>query len=214
MDTNRPTGMYSPPPPPPVSVSSAGMFGSKIPSSVAFAIGILLFLLPFAEIRCGGSKLAQKSGLDYALGNDWKPATGGMFGGTDMQKKSVTSGKEQEGNTRYFIIAALGLGVIGFAFSFASAKTGGSIGLVAGILSAGALIGYMLDLKKEFNKSLREQALDKAQEGADGLGIDQIGNTMNNIKPTLAFTPWFYIAIIAFLIAAIFCYRRMAARRY
>jgi hypothetical protein len=188
------------------------MLGTRIPSSVAFAIGILLFLLPFAEIRCGATKLAQKSGLDYAVGNDWKSVPDRLFGQSDLQKKSVTSGKEQEGNTRYFILAALGLGVIGLAFSFATAKTGGSIGLVAGILSAGALVAYMLDLKKEFNKSLREQALDKAQEGANGLGIDQIGNTMNNLKPTLAFTPWFYIAVIAFLAAAFFCYRRMASR--
>ena len=34
------------------TVSSArGLFGSKIPASAAFIIAILLFLLPFAEIK-------------------------------------------------------------------------------------------------------------------------------------------------------------------
>ncbi len=209
MDSNQPTAMYSPPPPP--STSPTGIFGTRIPSSVCFAIGVLLFVLPVSEIRCGGTKVTHKSGLDYALGNDWKAVSGGMFG-QDWKKESVSTGGEQQGNTRYFIIAALGLGVIGLAISLAAGKSASSIGLVAGVLSAGALIGFMLDLKKEFNKSIREQSLDKAKEGADGLGLDQIGNSMNDIKPTLAFTPWFYIAVVAFLVAAFFCYKRMSSR--
>ena len=35
------------------STSSTGLFGTKIPSSIAFLLAILLFLLPFAEIQRG-----------------------------------------------------------------------------------------------------------------------------------------------------------------
>lgn len=47
MDTNQPTSVTTSTP-----VSAApGMFGTKMPSSIAFAVGILLFLLPFAAIK-------------------------------------------------------------------------------------------------------------------------------------------------------------------
>jgi hypothetical protein len=209
MDTNQPassTTTYAP------SSAAPGMFGTKIPSAVAFAVGILLFLLPFAEIRCGGTKLATKSGLDFALDNKWKPAGGGMFGKDDMKDSALSTGKEQKGNTQYLIIGALALGVIGLLLTFAGPKAGAG-GIAAGVLSAGALIGFMLDLKKNIANSMREEALDKAKEGADNLGLDKIGNTMGDIKPTLAFAPWFYIAVIAFLVAAFFCYKRMQSSK-
>ena len=121
MDTNQPTTpttTYAPP------SSAPGMFGTKIPSSVAFAVGLLLFLLPFSEIKCGGTKLATKSGLDFALDNQWKPAMGGggMFGKNEFKEKSMSAGKEQKGNTQYLIIGAFALGLIGFATTFAKNK--------------------------------------------------------------------------------------------
>ena len=208
MDTNQPTTStvtttYS---------SNAGMFGTKVPSSVAFVVGILLFLLPFSEIRCGGTKLMQKSGLDFAIGNQWKTVAGALPE-SDTTSKTMNAGKEQAGNTQYLILGALALAVVGLLLSFSGSRGAAAGGIVTGVLAAGALIGFMLDLKKNFENSLREQAIDKAAEGADDVGLGNIGNTMNDIKPTLAFTPWFYIAVIAFLAAAIFCYLRMKSYR-
>jgi hypothetical protein len=206
MDTNQPassTTLFAP------ASAAPGMFGTKIPSTVAFVVGILLFLLPFAEIRCAGQKLASKSGLDFALDNKWKPVGGGLMGKSDMQDQSLSAGKEQKGNTQILIIVAFGLGAIGLLLSLA----GGVGGIATGVLAAGALIGFMLDLKKNVNDSLREQALNKTQEGADNMGFDKIGNTMGDMKPTLAFSPWFYIAVVAFLAAAFFCYKRMQSSK-
>ena len=70
-----------------------------------------------------------------------------------------------------------------------------------------------MQLKKEFKNLFGNQVIDKAKEGADNVGVDKIGNTMNDVKPTLAITPWFYIAIIVFLAAAFFCYKRMSAKK-
>jgi hypothetical protein len=206
MDTNQPASSTT-------SVASAsvapGMFGTKIPSAVAFAAGILLFLLPFAEIRCGGATIATKSGLDFVIDNKWKTPSSSMFGKNEMKDKAMSAGKEQKGNTQYFIIAALALGIIGLGLSFAGAKGGTTGGIATGILSAGALIGFMLDLKSNINHSLREQTMKKAEQGVGNLGFDNIGKSMNDMKPALAFSPWFYIAVIAFLTAAFFCYKRM-----
>jgi hypothetical protein len=209
MDTNQPassTTIFVP------ASAKPGMFGTRIPSAIAFAVGILLFLLPFAEIRCGGTTLASKSGLDFALDNKWKTVGGSMLGKNEMQDQSMSAGKEQKGNTQYYIIGALALGVIGLLLSFAGAKAGAG-GIATGILAAGALIGFMLDLKKNVNDSLKAQAMDKAQQGADNMGLDKIGNTMGDIKPTLAFSTWFYIAVVAFLVAAFFCYKRMQSSK-
>jgi lipopolysaccharide export LptBFGC system permease protein LptF len=115
----------------------------------------------------------------------------------------------QKGYTQYFAMAALALAVLGLGLAFTNAKTGGSGGLVAGILSAGALIALMINEKSNLKTSISNQAVDKAKDGADTLGFDKIGDSMNNIKPTLDFTPWFYVVVIAFLAAAFFCYKRM-----
>jgi hypothetical protein len=194
--------------------SSPGMFGGRIPSSVAFAVGILLFLLPFAEIKCGSSVLANKTGLDFAMGKEWEAAGGNdMFGQENATEKTLNATKEESDNTQYFAIAALALGVLGLLLSFANAGTGGTGGLVTGMLSAAALIGLMLDLKKNFNESMRNQAMDKGEQGSDMFGLNQLGDTMNSMKPTLDFTAWFYVALIAFLVAAFFCFLRSRSNR-
>ena len=50
------------------STSSTGLFGTKIPSNIAFPLAILLFLLPFAEIRCNGTGVASNTGLGIVNG--------------------------------------------------------------------------------------------------------------------------------------------------
>jgi hypothetical protein len=209
MDTNQTTASPVLIPP----VPAPGIFGTKIPSAVAFAVGVLLFLLPFSEIKCGSTTLANKSGLDIALGNEWKAVSGGMFDKNDFQKKSLPATKEQKGQTQNFAIVALGLGLLGLLLSFGNGKATAGGGGLTGLLSAGALIGLMLDLKKNFNASVANQAIDKTQEGTDSSGFDKIGESLNNIKPTLNFTPWFYIAVIVFLVAAFFCYLRMKPKQ-
>lgn len=136
-----------------------------------------------------------------------------MLGKDSMKESTSKVTGTKAGNSRIFAIAAAALALLGLFLSFANAKTGGAGGMVAGILSAGALIAMMFDLKKWFNDSLAKEAMDKSKEGADNLGLDKIGNTMGDIKPTLAFTPWFYVAIVAFLAAAFFCYKRMQSSK-
>ncbi|MEO7923721.1 MAG: hypothetical protein ABIR30_08575 [Chitinophagaceae bacterium] len=214
MDSNQPTSStpppYVPPPSAPVyapALAAPGMFGTKIPSSVAFAIAILLFFLPFSEIRCGGSALMNNTGLGFAMGQEWKLSGG--YGKDMLKDMDSKTGDKKVGNTQYFIIAAMALGLIGLLLSLTNGKVGSRIGLVAGILGAGVLVGFMFDLKKWFNDGMAKQAVDKAKDGTDSLGLDKLGD----VKLSLVFTPWFYIAIVAFLAAAFFSYRRMAASK-
>jgi hypothetical protein len=197
MDTNQqvPGSILTPPPAPP------GLFETKTPSTVTFAVAILLFLLPFAEVKCGGATMVNKSGLDIALHNDWKAASS-FYNKEEFQKKR--SSDDKEGNSQLFAIVALGLGVLGLLLTFANSKTAGTGGMITGALSAVALIGLMIDMKKWFNDSMAKEVTDKASDEAGN-----IGGYFNNTLPALQFTPWFYIAIIAFLVGAFFSYKRM-----
>ena len=213
MDSNQPTSStpppYVPPPATPVYVpapAAPGMFGTKIPSSVAFVIALLVFFLPFSEIRCGGSSLMNNTGLGFAMGQEWKLSGG--YGKDMLKDMDSKTGEKKVGNTQYFIIGAMALALIGLVLSLVGGKSGSRIALVAGILGAGVLVAFMFDLKKWFNDGMAKQAADKAKDGTDSLGLDKLGD----VKLSLAFTPWFYIAIVAFLAAAFFCYRRMTSK--
>ena len=41
-------------------------------STVAFTIGVLLFLLPFVEFKCGNMAIIGNSGIGLATGSHWK----------------------------------------------------------------------------------------------------------------------------------------------
>ena len=207
MDTNQPTANIVSETP---STFSRGVFGTKMPASIAFAVGILLFFMPFSEIRCGGSAIMNKSGLNFAIGSEWK-ATGGIGKESLGQVTSKTTGKK-EGMAQPLAIAAAALGLLGLllCYSNTSAKTVLSGAAVAGVLAAGALIGLMFEVKKWYNDQLALETAEKVSNNTDDFGLGKMGDDM---KTSLAFTPWFYISIISFILAAYFCYKRMSVKK-
>jgi hypothetical protein len=58
------------------SPASPGLFGTGIPTSAAFLVGCLLFLMPFADIKCNGLSLKQVSGINLATGFEVKDPSG------------------------------------------------------------------------------------------------------------------------------------------
>lgn len=189
--------------------SMPGVFGTKIPATIAFGIGVLLFLLPLSELKCAGQKIASKAGITYAMGKEWKTVSSGMFGSDTKKDQSSDFSKEKKGNTQILAIAAIGLGVLGLLLCLGANKSSLSAGLVSGVLAAGASIALMIDQKSNFATALKLDALDKGGDASEG--FDKIGNTLNNAKLELGFTMWFYLAVAAFLAAAFFCYKRMQA---
>ena len=188
-----------------------GIFGTKIPSSVAFGIGILLFFMPFLDIRCNTMILQKVSGLQLATGFEIKSpgsdntVIGGLENMNDDDKK-VT--KEERKEPNLLALAALILGVTGLVLSLLNAKTGGTGGIITGILAAVALIATMIDIKSQVKAEMPN--LRNRPRGDDASGFDKLGDS---IYIAVDFTPWFYIAVIAFLAAAFFCYKRMQETR-
>jgi hypothetical protein len=198
MDSGQPTTNIV------VVPSNPGVFGTRIPSSVAFIVGILLFFLPFSEIKCGGTTFANKSGLDFATGKDWRVAgKANMFGQNDLKEKSMAADQPEKGNTQIFAIAAAALAFLGLLTCFIKGRAAGTLGLLTGLLSAGALVALMMEAKKLFNDSMSKQAMDKTNEGADMMGLNKLANTV-----AISFTPWFFVAVVVLIAAAVFSFMR------
>jgi len=209
------------PTPQPVSAptTSTGVFGTKIPSSVAFVVAVLLFFMPFIDIKCNNMSLQQVNGVQLATGFKMKNNSSDNSFLNDLKTDEVdktitkTTTKSDQKDPNLYALVALGLGVIGLLLSFANAKAAIGGAMVTAVLSAASLIGLMIDIKKKVK-------LDMSSSGGDSDGgmlnksVDKIGKTMtDSMKISVDFTPWFYIAVIAFLAAAVFSYMRMTSRK-
>ncbi|HUR65685.1 MAG TPA: hypothetical protein VMZ03_04985 [Chitinophagaceae bacterium] len=218
MDTNQPVTAtpYVP------SAPNRGIFGTKIPSSVAFVVGVLLFLMPFVDIKCNNMSLQTVSGIQLATGFKMKNTSSDNSFLDDIKPKGTdetitkTATNTDNKDPNLYAMIALGLGVLGLILSFTNSKAAIGGAMVTGIGAAGALIGMMLDVKKKVKLDIPD-IKDKTPDNDVGNTIDKIGDGVNSLTDkvniTVDFTPWFYIAVIAFLAAAFFCYKRMSVNK-
>jgi predicted RND superfamily exporter protein len=218
METNPTASPVSHAPAP----ANPGMFGTKIPSTVAFAVGILLFFMPFVDIKCNDMSLQTVSGVQLATGFKMKNSSSDNSFLNDLKSDTVdetitkTTTKTDKKEPNLYAMVALGLGVVGLILSFTNSRASMGMGIVAGVAAAGALIGLMLDVKKKVKLDLPDMS-DKTPDNDVGNTIDKVGKEVDNLADTMRltvdFTPWFFVAVVAFLAAAFFCYKRMTSIR-
>ena len=182
------------------STTSSGLLGTKIPSSIAFLLAILLFLLPFAEIRCNGAAVATNTGLGIATGTEWKEVvTKNIFGSGFQNNPSTNESKVQQQDPNVFAIAALALGVIGVFIAFLTPKGGGIFNLFAGALAAVSLIAMLIDLR---SKSKSDNSLKSSDLDFNGGAIVTVDGT-----------GWFYFTIILFILGGVFSYLQRKSKQ-
>jgi hypothetical protein len=198
METNQTTAQ-----PASVPVSNTGIFGTRIPSSAAFIVGILLFLTPFLDIKCNNTSLQQVSGFELATGFTLNKSNG--LSKSIMEDGTNTNTKSEKKEPNMYALAALALGILGLLLSIPNAKAALGGAMVTGILSAGALIGLMIDIKNKVKLQMPDL---NSKTDNDTFNLRDM-----NMKISVDFTPWFYIAVVAFLAAAFFCYKRMQTIR-
>lgn len=215
MDSNQPVNqpVYAP------ASASRGIFGTKIPASVAFVVGVLLFFMPFIDIKCNNMSLQQVSGFQLATGFQMKNNSSDNSFMNDMKSDKMDSEitkattKTDKKDPNLYAMVALGLGVIGLILSFLNAKAGLGVAMITGIGAAGSLIGMMIDIKNKVKLDMPSMT-DKTGDNDIGKGFDELGKGLSDkMNITVGFTPWFYVAVVAFLAAAFFCYKRMRAVR-
>lgn len=169
----------------PVSNTAVSGF-SKLPSSVSLSIAVLLFFLPFLDIKCNNISIQKISGIELATGFQIRtPGTDNSLPG-NVEKNTGTKGEKKD--PYVYALVALALGVAGLLLSFLNSKVGAFGGIVTGVCAAGAMIGMMIDVKQDIR--------------GEGLG------TEDGVRVAVEFTPWFYVSLVAFLVAAFFSFRR------
>jgi len=196
----------------PAAKPMPGIFGTKIPSAVAFGIGVLLFFMPFIDIRCNNMTLQKVTGVQLATGFEIKgPGSDnslvGSFEKMDRDDSKVTR-KGEKNDPNMFALTALGLGIIALVLSLLDKKGGVTGGVITGILAAVALIGTLIDVKRKVKMDMPEMGNRTRSAGATD--FDKLGDSM---YIAVDFTPWFYIAVIAFAVGAWFCYKRMQVEK-
>jgi hypothetical protein len=165
---------------------------SPYTTTISFAVAILLFLLPFAEVKCNGSTLMSNTGIGIATGGKWRTvadAGKGLFGGDTNKTSSSVSQDEKQPPNKY-AGAALVLGIIGLIVTFLKFKPKNPVVIAIGIIAAVALIALMIQLKSDVG----------AKTGKD--------NELNmDVKIKVAFTIWYFLSLLSFIAAAFFGYK-------
>lgn len=177
-----------------MEITAANFFRQKYIVPIPFLVGILLFLLPFVEIKCNGQPFAENTGLGLAIGTNYK-VSGEMQSLTNPfgEKKNNHEINDSRNRGKMYPVAliALILGIVGLAVSFTNtpARLTALIGLIAAIL----LIVLLIQIKSD----VRDDS--KSSSGA----ADDIGN---NVVVTAEFTAWYFLSVLSFLAAAVFSY--------
>jgi len=183
------------------------IFTTKIPSAVTFGIGILLFFMPFADIKCNSITLQKVTGVELATGFEIKgPGSDDTVVGDfeKMDDKKVDARfNEGKNDPNIFALVALAMAVLAFIFSLIDSKNALTGAVITGTLTVAALIGAMIDIKRKVEVRVPEII------NSSGYAA----KSKNDMYISIHFTPWFYIATLAFIAATWFCYRRMQVRK-
>lgn len=161
-------------------------------STASFAVAVLLFFLPFFNIKCNETTVKSLSGKDLVFGTSGQLDTGNDL--LKQERQAESAGDKSES----FIVAILAmvLGVAGAAISFIS--KGRYTKAIIGLGVAGALL--LIILWVQLSSRVSDEA--NFQSGADMQGLDG----MMSISVQITF--WFILSVLSFLAAAWFAYKQ------
>jgi hypothetical protein len=177
--------------------STDSFFRKRHTVTVSFIAGMLLFLLPFAELKCGSMTLAGNTGIGIAIGSQWKVVMLGNDG--DWMKKAKESMKGEKKNpleagVNYFAIISLVAAATGLAFAFSSQKHRPMAGMTAGLLAFIMLLAVLVQYKLAMKSAL------------SGTSKDTMDVNMGMVVK-IQFTIWYFLSLISFAAAAFFSYK-------
>lgn len=159
--------------------------------SIAFLVALLLFLLPFVNIRCNGRDFASNTGLGLALGANYKTVSQLNAGDKNVDRE-ITVTEKQSGKMYISCLIALLLGVAGLVLSL-SRREQARLTAMIGLLAALALIVLMIQIRYDIG--------DRSHRPVT-TGLD------TSLKVTAEFTAWYYLSVLSFIVAAFLSYPR------
>jgi hypothetical protein len=175
-------------------------FRKRFNPTVALAIAVLLFLLPFSRLKCSTYTVAENTGIGLATGQQWKISFMGID--NDLMKDAGEMGKTGDPNKEYktgvswFILLALVFGVLALIFSFFDWPMRPMAVMAAAIVAALLLIAAFIHLKLSI----------KSQIPTGGNKNDSLDMNMGGLIK-IQFTVWYYLSVAGFAIAAFFSYK-------
>jgi len=172
------------------STALSGRFGLP---SISFLVGVLLFLLPFVEIKCNGETFATNTGVGLAFGIDYRTnaPTSSLEGDSTINSEKQVVEKEK-GKLYVFALLAFLLGIVGLVLSLTKRKSSKAMVFI-GSLAAICLIVLLIQIEMDVT--------DKPLRGSKS-------SFANDIKVTATFTAWYYLSLLSFILAAASGYRR------
>ena len=157
-------------------------------TSVAYIVAVLLFLLPFVEVKCNNKPYAENTGLGLALGTNYRLYK--QIDASDNKSSLKIDVTSEKGKLYISALIALILGVVGITISITNQRRK-AVNMILGALAAIALMILALQVKKD----LRDQT-----------GVDNF--KVNDAEVSYEFTIWYYLSIICFLIASFFSFKQ------
>lgn len=170
-------------------------------TTIAYAVGLLLFFLPFLEIKCNGTSVAALSGKDMVLGSAPKMSSDLENFGKGIGNNSLTKGAKTETKGRVYILAiiALMLGIAGLILSLKKPTPNYGVSMMIGVAGAIALIALIVQVKADVSGEM------KTQGGAGNPFSDQFSGSL---KVSVDITAWFILCLLSYLAAAFFSYKQ------
>lgn len=177
--------------------NAGNFFRKKYNTTIAFSIGLLLFLLPFVQLNCGTVTMAENTGLGLATGSSWK-ITG--FGSSDKILKELSASEREKikAEPNWFLLLAMVFAVVGIIVSVSRWSMRPLAAMSAGILAVLMLLAAIVHL------SILVRSQIPASNKDDSLDMNFSG--LIKVK----FTIWYYISLAAFIAAAFFSYKHHA----
>lgn len=167
-------------------------FRKQHTSSVAYLVALLLFFLPFVQIRCNNMPFAENTGVGLALGRDYKVSGGWeeRLGGSSQARSKVT---KESGKMYVLALLALIAGVTGLIISVSAGRPGALANMVVGSVAALALVITMIQITADVQQHAKDP--------------DRSVSDIEVVKVTADFTLWYYLSVCSFLAAVFFSYK-------
>ncbi|MBB1285561.1 hypothetical protein HRH25_14340 [Flavisolibacter sp. BT320] len=168
-------------------------------TTAAYTLALLLFLLPFFNIKCNDVSMAKLSGISMATGG--KPSLSRDL--EDMQnsfpgeRRRSAASIDNEGQLFITALFAMLLGVAGLLYSIFNKDENQRAGMYIGGLGALALIGAWIQVNSVVSENTKMQG---------GPSPDERFTAMMRVSasPTL----WFVLCLLCFLAAAFISYQK------
>lgn len=185
------------------TTTTAELYRKPYLPTFSYALGLLLFLLPFFDIKCNNMTVAQLKGIDVAFGT--RPNLSGdleniqnSFGGQRTDETAAPAKQKGEGHLILTALIAFLLGVVGLVLSLVNKGRNQRPNMIVGALGAVALIASWIQVTAYVSDNA------KSTDGNTDTGGALGGMVSVSASPTF----WFVLCVVCFGVSAYYCYKQ------